>query len=46
MSGADEDLWGDEDDDAMLAMIDNPKQVMPPKCPPEEVFITYLLGWW
>ena len=36
MSGTDEDLWGEEDDDAMLAMIENPEQVMPPnKYPPE-----------
>ena len=26
--GADEELWGDDDDDAMLAMIDNPDQVL------------------
>ena len=29
MSGADEELWGDEEDDAMLAMMDNPDQVLP-----------------
>ena len=28
MSGADEELWGDEEDDAMLAMMDNPDQVL------------------
>ena len=28
MSGADEDLWGDEEDDAMLAMMVNPDQVL------------------
>ena len=28
MSGADEELWGDEEDDAMLAMMDSPDQVL------------------
>ena len=28
MSGGDEDLWGDEEDDALLAMMVNPDQVL------------------
>ena len=46
MSGADEELWGDEEDDAMLAMMDNPDQVLSLFNPSCGGFNRLSLGWW